>query len=61
MKKMTYKDFIKNSIDDKEKMELIKGLIIYSYVFQQPLEKVLTMKVHERTLLKGKCKCDKGD
>lgn len=33
-KKMTYEDFIKNLIDDKEKMKLIRSLIIYSYVFQ---------------------------
>lgn len=60
MKKMTYEDFIRNLIDE-EKIKLIRGLIIYSCVFKQPLEKELTMEVYERTSSKGKCKCGKGD
>ena len=56
---MKIKDFIKNLTNDKEKINFIQYLLMYSYLFNQSLDvdEILNIEINEE-MPKGKCNCD---
>ena len=56
---MKVKDFIKNLTNDEEKINSIRYLLMYFYLFNQSfsLDEILDMEINEE-MSKGKCNCD---
>lgn len=57
---MKVKDFIKNLTNDEEKINSIRYLLMYFYLFNNQsfsLDEILDMEINEE-MPKGKCNCD---